>query len=639
MKTKFLSVVRHLPLLYIGISLLLAACSSDELSVADADDGNTDLISFTVSKPSAMQTRATSGEGSYSDGTSATTLYCAVYQFIDDTPTFMAAYSDTIEDQWGDGLSQTIDLALVSGNEYGVVFWAQSPDQQIYILDFDSSSPTISIDMDKLTSNTEEYDAFYHYEYLGTITGNSSKTITLTRPLAQLNWGTNNYEAATNAGLTDIQAELTLAGGIGTTLNLFDGSVEESTESVVFAASSPDTTQTFPVDGYEYLNMNYILFAEDKATVDAQLSIRSGSTEVRNLEVSAVPLQRNYRTNIYGSLLVGSVGYTIEINPYYEEEDNEVIVAEAEVATAAELAAALADSVSSILLTADVDTDCILYITQATTSLDLGGFALTADYIYINEGSTTVTISNGTFTAITYGIRIGGSNNVITLDGLTINSGHYGVRPGGTNSETHTDSANTVVMTNCTINSQSHGVRIFGQDNVITVENCSICTASGVNGIMQVGTYTPGSTLTVKDTYISAGLGGIFFASNDSAQYSDVTVTGCEIISASRSAIEVQKTNLTVSSSTLVSQWADQQSYSVSSDAKGCGFGVVLGGYAEGTAFEGTVSLSDITYSLASSTDMNGSSPPWFALKYSGSASEEYTDNGATSSSAYAVSQ
>ena len=637
MKNRILPVLKRFPCLYLGICLLFAACSSDELSVADAD-GGTDLISFTVSKPSPLQTRATSSGGSYSDGSHATTLYCAVYQFIDDVPTFLAAHSDTIDGQWSDSLSQTIDIALLSGYEYGVVFWAQSPDQKIYTLDFDSDSPTISMDVNSLTSNTEEYDAFYHYEYLGTVNGNISKSITLTRPLAQLNWGTDNYEVAASIGLTDVQAELTLTGGVGTTLNLIEGTVEERSESTVFAASKPDTTQTFPVDGYKYLNMNYILFSEDKATVDAQLSVLNENSEVRNIEVSAVPLQRNYRTNIYGSLLAGAVDFSIQINSYYEESDYDIRIPYVEVSTAAELAAALADGTGSILLTADVDTDGVVVVTAATTSIDLGGYTLSADYVSVLEGDATLSITNGTITTTDIGVRIGGLNNNITLSDVTLNTGNYGVRVGGIHSSGYADSDNTLTMTDCIITSQVDGVRINGQDNDVTIENCSI-SAPNRYGITQALTYTPGSTLTVKDSYISAGSSGIFFGTNDSAQYSNVTVTDCEIISVSSSAIEVQKTNLTVSNSTLASQWDSQQSYSVSTSANGCGYGVVLAGYEEGTAFEGTASLSDITYSLASSADMNGASPPWYALKYSGSASEEYTDNGATTSSAYAVSQ
>ena len=66
--------------------------------------------------------------------------------------------------------------------------------------------------------------------------------------------------------------------------------------------------------------MNYLLVAADKTNVDIEFSYNNGGNYV--YEFPNVPVQRNYRTNIYGSILTSDVEVNVVIEPAFNEPDN-----------------------------------------------------------------------------------------------------------------------------------------------------------------------------------------------------------------------------------------------------------------------------------------------------------------------------
>ena len=104
--------------------------------------------------------------------------------------------------------------------------------------------------------------------------------------------------------------------------NLATGAVAEQS-TVEFAAAVFKRAEKFPVDGYEYLAMNYLLVAADKELVDVEFACTDGSKE-KTRTVGSVPVQRNYRTNIYGQLLTSDVDINVEIIPAYNKPDYNV---------------------------------------------------------------------------------------------------------------------------------------------------------------------------------------------------------------------------------------------------------------------------------------------------------------------------
>ncbi len=66
--------------------------------------------------------------------------------------------------------------------------------------------------------------------------------------------------------------------------------------------------------------MNYLLVGKDKSIVDVEFGYTDGVGDY-NRKYTFVPVQRNYRTNIFGSLLTSSVDVNVVIEPTFKEPD------------------------------------------------------------------------------------------------------------------------------------------------------------------------------------------------------------------------------------------------------------------------------------------------------------------------------
>ena len=626
------------PFAMMSAALFLAACTDDD-TVATQTQDDTSVVTFTVSQ-SGIQTRA------FSDGTSASTLYYEVYQVTDEGLTYVSGISGSVEEAFDESLQATVTLQLVNGNEYEIIFWAQSPDTEVYSCTWDSETPSVTIATEELTSNVEDYDAFYNTYETGVVTGDISETIYLYRPFAQLNWGTNDLTAVEAAGVTNIQTSVTIStSGVGNKLYFADGTVEMAEDAVTFATADIPEGETFPVDGYEYVNMNYILFTADKATVDASLTVTGTNLDEHVVEVPQVPLQRNYRTNIYGSLLTSTANFVIEIVPEYEITDHDVPLDTVWVSSADELIDALSsagDSDLTVVLEDDVDASGnTLDFGDGHNVLDLGDNSLTA-YNIINNGSLTIkggtdedgnptaTLTLSSSNAIYTGEDGGGT---LTISGVTIED-TYAKTNSATIISGNTDGSSvgdTIKLVNTVINTNRTGILVYGSTNIVIVDSCTI--NHGWFGITQQGTYLPGTSFKVTNTTISGTYSGIYLSNNANGIYNTLYVENCDITTEEESAIEVRKTDITVKSSTLTSEYNGAQKYSYSgSGSNGYGFGVMLAATSglSTTAYQGDVTLEDITYEISASANPDGGSTPWNVCYYDGSGAAQWEDDGAT---------
>lgn len=211
--------------------------------------------------------------------------------------------------------STTVNLQLTTGDSYAVIFWAAAENAP-YTVNFDTKTMTVSYDGAK--SNDEARDAFYKYHTF-TVTGAQTETVELRRPFAQLNIGTSDYTASENAGYVPTTSAVTVKN-VYTTLSLADGAATGETEAV-FAANAIPEGEQFPVAGYEYLAMNYLLINSEKEVVDVEFTYADANNDAKTRTVGSVPVQRNHRTNIYGQLLTSDVDINVEIKPEYDDDD------------------------------------------------------------------------------------------------------------------------------------------------------------------------------------------------------------------------------------------------------------------------------------------------------------------------------
>ena len=283
----------------------LSACSSEEPVLQGANgEGN---VTFTLQLPEVIGSRA------YSDGLSAKQLDYYVYD-EDNGSTNIEALNGTATFV---NRETTVSLNLVSGKSYSIVFLATVPGQSHYTYAPDTKKMSVNYGS---AAQDETRDAFYVYEPTFKVTGAISKTVTLKRPFAQINVGTTDWASATAAGISLTETSMTVTG-VANKINLGTGDVEGNEKVTFTSAAMPATPgETFPyaaANVERYMAMNYVLVGKDKSTVDVKMNTNA-TPAINEMVFSQVPVQRNYRTNIYGALLTNPAVYNVIINQEYE---------------------------------------------------------------------------------------------------------------------------------------------------------------------------------------------------------------------------------------------------------------------------------------------------------------------------------
>ncbi len=208
---------------------------------------------------------------------------------------------------------------MVKGKSYDILFWADAPvaEGETNPYTFDPATQTISVNT-TVSCNDESRDAFFASVAGLEIKGASQKSVELKRPFAQLNLGATDTEAAADVDFVATKTQVKVK--CYSTLNLFSGDVVDEATERTFALADIPSGETFPATGVtaQYLAMNYLL-VNAKELVDVEFTVSNGSHDFTNT-YSNVPVQRNHRTNIYGSLLTNATDFTITVNPIYGED-------------------------------------------------------------------------------------------------------------------------------------------------------------------------------------------------------------------------------------------------------------------------------------------------------------------------------
>lgn len=313
-----------------ALMLMATSCADDQTS--DLKAGAESTVTITAQLPGDMGTRA------FADGTKATELHYAVYEKGTTTRLEVCKKADGTKGQpegtaTMTGLQTTISLQLTTGKEYDFVFWADAPGDNVYT--FNSENQTVTVNYANAENNTDNLDAFFGQKKALKVSGNMSISQELRRPFAQINIGTDDFDAAAAAGYT--VSESTIGVATYNTLNLLSGEVSDPVTATFVKKPIPTEDSKFSVNSkdYKYLSMSYVLVPKDKETVDIAFDYT-----LTNRTFTNVPVQRNYRTNIYGSLLTNTADFNVVIAPGFNDPDynHNVITAstQTELATAAQ---------------------------------------------------------------------------------------------------------------------------------------------------------------------------------------------------------------------------------------------------------------------------------------------------------------
>lgn len=380
-------------------AVAMTSCSNDDVMNNAPDNGST--VTFTATLPSDLQSRA------FGDGTQTKDLHYAIYEA--GTKTLVFASEGGVPQATLvkiDEKNFSLSADLVKGKAYDFLFWADATGNDFYT--FEPAEQTVSINYDNLVANDDTRDAFFQTVKGINVTGSASYNVELRRPFAQLNILTDDIAKVTATGTKLGDITVTVSDAYST-LDLFSGEATGLKGAAVSFAAPRAEGETVSVSGkaYDVLSMNYILTGSvidggnvqtaQKELFDVTVDINDNNgTNLQTINVSNVPVQRNYRTNIYGSLLTNSLDFNIVVVPDFYDPSNDLEIT-ATPETAEEFIAALNNPViSEINVAKDLD------LSEAT--IDDLTFDTPKTFNFV--GGTT--------------LQLGNTNRLVANNGLTL---------------------------------------------------------------------------------------------------------------------------------------------------------------------------------------------------------------------------
>lgn len=405
--------------------LLLSACSSDdELSQGN---GNEALVSFNVELSGGMQNKA------ISDGTTAKNLTVHVF---DENGTYLSKLDQAVEFR---EKKASVSINLVKGKTYNFLFWASIKDNSPY--SFGADGKTITVNYDGAKANDESRDAFLGVVKNKVVEASFEESVTLKRPFAQINFLTDDIADAGKNELTideNTHSSITLSK-VATTLNPFTNTVGGFTEAeVIFSeavipALSETVTMGLAPDAktYNYLGTAYFLVPAEGENPDAgkdKAILNSATLKIKDingegLKVENVPVQWNYRTNIYGSLLTATGNFNVTIVPDYDGSHNEEVKTK-QVTTVDQVDEAIQSGATEVIVTEAPKEDATITIpkvfeqdneTAVSISIPATTAAITIeeDTQEVQSAPKEVTITAPTTSNLTINLP----NSTVTLNG------------------------------------------------------------------------------------------------------------------------------------------------------------------------------------------------------------------------------
>ena len=281
------------------------------------------MLTLNMGLDGAVQTRA------IGDGSGADHLIYAVFDANGKRIEGMPVSKDVT-------FPTTETITLAKGQTYRIAFWAQNKACTAYNV---SNDMVVTINYQGALSNDETRDAFFKTVEV-TVTGDAELDVELTRPFAQLNVGIyeSDWTAGEDAGIV-ISTSRAVVKQAASTLNLLDGTVDDPVDVTFNFANIPTDDLSVDLNGdgtaetFKYLSMNYIL-PFDELTGESSTTLndleftfhpKTGNDIVLTQGLDAVPVQRNWRTNIIGQILSGDLSLDISIDPGFNGDNNHEI--------------------------------------------------------------------------------------------------------------------------------------------------------------------------------------------------------------------------------------------------------------------------------------------------------------------------
>ena len=291
-----------------ALAVLAFGCAKENV----ADEGEKSQVTFTVDVPEATVT--TRG---LSDAATTDQLICQV--FLNDgnyTPVPELTQTVTVENR-----KATVNFTLVKGNKYAFIFWAQASGTGYYNTE---DLRSVKLNVANVKANEPKMDAFWATETLTATANPSTKSKTLYRALAQVNFGSKMPDRSDALAVTE--SSITMKGVadifhpfLGNKSTACEGSVD-----ITFAKNATITDEKLKVseEEYDYLSTAYVFASkQDQSLTDVSATFKFENGKETSVSAPNAPIQGNYRTNIIGDLLTVGSTWTITIDSEFKGGD------------------------------------------------------------------------------------------------------------------------------------------------------------------------------------------------------------------------------------------------------------------------------------------------------------------------------
>ena len=277
----------------ISFFLLLTGLGCQEVISVDGGEPATLTYSVSTSVSFEVKSGAEGSEGSEGsvpgNASEINVLWYGVYhKKADGTYKYMSDMSAFVE--VADPNSIQVPITLINGQEYELVFVAQhrilaDDDEHTYMYTI-SDDAVMSRNPSAALTSGEQLDVFVFVDRVGPVVGSISKSITLERPVAQINVGTSVATLPTDL---DISFE-NVPESYDIRTRTFTGTLSQSFDNL------PISGDPIKVDNIDYTSLTtlYILGGN---RVNMTISCDSNQKTITNIATAP-----NFKTNIVGNI-------------------------------------------------------------------------------------------------------------------------------------------------------------------------------------------------------------------------------------------------------------------------------------------------------------------------------------------------
>jgi hypothetical protein len=153
--------------------------------------------------------------------------------------------------------------------------------------------------------------------------------VSLFRPFAQINFCTDDYSRVTDLNHTMTSTVEVAKAEVPSVLNLITGAVSIPVAVKFVATAVPAATgETIDVmvngvkTTYSNVAMNYILASDESVNLTDMTATFNYNNDKVVVSVPNLPYQRNWRTNVFGSLFTVDAVFNIEVAPVFPNDHN-----------------------------------------------------------------------------------------------------------------------------------------------------------------------------------------------------------------------------------------------------------------------------------------------------------------------------